>query len=205
VKLALFDLIRVGDTHGVCQLLDTDHGLLETRINGRTPLVFAVQRGRVDVAEVLIQRGADVEATHGDGWTALHDAVDRVNTDEAAALVRLLIRSGADVMARTTLMGHTALMWAVYMRTRAWGRTPVVVELLLEQMRGRGLEWRDSMGKTALQRACERGDLEKVRVLLYHGADYGAADERGRTPRMVVASGRSPHRAAIIKVFTVSG
>jgi ankyrin repeat protein len=221
VKLALFALISAGDTHRVCQLLETDHGLLEARNDyvHDTPLMFAVQGGlmdvhnsllRVDVAKVLIQKGADLEATTGhggrSGWRALHYAVNRIDTDVAALHVRLLIRSGVDVMARTAA-GDTALILAAKRRgyMGPCTRNPVLVELLLEQMRGRGLDWRDEQGRTALYSACEGDDLEKVRALLYHGADHTVADVHGTTPMMLAAPGfRTSHRG-VMKLLMVSG
>ena len=37
-----------------------------------TALHYAAQKGHVDVAKVLIQNGADVNAVEEDNWTALH-------------------------------------------------------------------------------------------------------------------------------------
>ena len=64
-----------------------------------TPLQVAVQWQRVDVAELLIARGANLEATLSyplPGWTALHLAAQTGNV----AMVRLLVDSGANVNAK---------------------------------------------------------------------------------------------------------
>lgn len=88
-------------------------------------------------------------------------------------------------------------------RSARWTRSPHVVELLLEQMRGRGLEGRDNMVKTAPHHACEAENLETARLMLYCGADHTAADGQGRTPMMATALLRHP--GAMISLLTVSG
>ena len=51
--------------------------------------------GHVDVAKVLIQNGADVNAVDEDKWTALHFAAENGHVDVA----KVLIQNGADVNA----------------------------------------------------------------------------------------------------------
>ena len=51
----------------------------------------------LQMAQVLLDRGADVNVTQAGGWTPLHEAANHGNID----MVRLLIRHGADKSARS--------------------------------------------------------------------------------------------------------
>ena len=68
--------------------------MLFRKTNGRhftSQLIY----GHVDVAKVLIQNGADVNAVDKDKWTALHFAAEKGHVDVA----KVLIQNGADVNA----------------------------------------------------------------------------------------------------------
>ena len=58
----------------------------------RTPLMVAVIEGHIDLAELLIRRGAEVNTTDEFGYTPLHLAARRGNS----SLVELLVKNGAD-------------------------------------------------------------------------------------------------------------
>ena len=60
-----------------------------------TALHIAAKNGHVDVAKVLIQNGADVNAVQKDRWTVLDLAVKFGHID----FVKVLIQNGADVNA----------------------------------------------------------------------------------------------------------
>jgi cytohesin len=63
--------------------------------NGTTPLDRAVDAGLKDIAELLIAKGADVNAKNNFNWTPLHSAVYGYMD-----IVELLITEGANVNAR---------------------------------------------------------------------------------------------------------
>jgi pectate lyase len=73
---------------------------------GTTPLYWAVRKNHKDVAELLIEKGANVQVNFA-GWTPLHHAARRGNRD----MVELLITKGADVNAKLR-NGKTALSLA---------------------------------------------------------------------------------------------
>jgi cytohesin len=65
---------------------------------GGTPLHFAAGVGNSkDVAEVLIDKGADVNAKSKDDFTPLHNAAGRGHKD----IAEVLIAKGADVNSRS--------------------------------------------------------------------------------------------------------
>lgn len=66
------------------------------RYLGWTPLYSACNRGNYQITQTLIEHGADVNESKGDGWTPfLTAASNSTNPD----LIKLLIRAGANVNA----------------------------------------------------------------------------------------------------------
>ena len=65
--------------------------LLGATVRSGPPIVDAAMRGDLDEVRALIQRGVDVNASQGDGMTALHFAAE--NGD--APMVRTLLAAGA--------------------------------------------------------------------------------------------------------------
>lgn len=57
-----------------------------------TPLLWASNKGSVDVASVLLSRGADTSCRNADGWTALHWACHSGHL----AVVEALLQAGTD-------------------------------------------------------------------------------------------------------------
>src|SRR5437763_10709042 len=81
----------------------------------------AAQLGDGPAVRSLLQQKADVNAAQGDGMTALHWAAYRDDLEMA----QILIRSGADLKARTRVEGITPLFLAA-----TNGNAPMVEALL---------------------------------------------------------------------------
>ncbi|MDF2966039.1 MAG: serine/threonine-protein phosphatase 6 regulatory ankyrin repeat subunit A-like [Rickettsiaceae bacterium] len=97
------------------KLLPTIKSLEITNINaqdefGKTALFYAVQAGNKDLAEQLIQKGADVNHQSLLGYTPLHIAVRLHKND----MVQLLLNNGAD-SELTNVKGQTPLMQPLYL------------------------------------------------------------------------------------------
>ena len=76
-----------------------ESGLVDVNAKDRrgwSPLHWASANNAIEVAKLLIERGADVDAKNVDGWTPLHWA-SRWNHIEIA---KLLLDAGADVEAK---------------------------------------------------------------------------------------------------------
>lgn len=140
----------------------------------------AAMRGadRETVVE-LIRQGADVNASQGDGMTALHWAATRGDLP----LTELLVDAGARLEPTTRLGRYTPLHIA------AMEGHGAVVGALLEA--GANPHARTSSGgATPLHLAAGAGTAEGVRFLVDYGAEVNAREElRGQTPLMFAAAG----------------
>ncbi len=121
------------------------------------------------VIGLLLDRGADVEATDRFGETPLHRVVIKADP----AVIGLLLDRGADVDA-TDDFGWTPLHRAVIKAD------PAMIRLLLD--RGADAEATDDLGRTPLHWAVSKADLTVISLLIDRGADIEAADNRGWTP-----------------------
>jgi ankyrin repeat protein len=169
----IFRAAREGNEGEVIRLLDADPELLERENEHRDrPLAAATSWRQLRVVRLLIERGANINATGTLLGTVLHyAAVD--GYDEVAAL---LLDKGASANSRDR-KGMTPLMWACFNGHLG------VVKMLVQHMHGQGLQERSDRGWTALHNAAYRGHEDIVRCLLLGGADLTITDNEGRTPR----------------------
>jgi len=119
----------------------TEDHLNAVRRLGVTPLHRAVVENEKGVAELLIEKGADVNAKNNSGWTPLH----RVHTKDVA---ELLIAKGADVNAKNRV-GWTPL------HTAAKENRKDVVQALIAK--GANVNATAQDGQTPLQLAIRNG------------------------------------------------
>ena len=133
-----------------------------------TALSQAVANGNLEVVDVLINAGADVNLKNHSGHTALM-AITGSTTEE---IVRALIDAGVKTDLRDD-DGKDALHYA------AGYATPNAVGALL--LGGAYVDGRDEDDRTALMIAASVGNTENVAVLLKAGAIVNLRDEDGTT------------------------
>ena len=169
--------------------------------DGHTALFLAADQNHPDVAKVLIDAEADIEATGEKGRSPLLVA----SKAGSLATVRMLVKAGADVSG-TDNNGSTCLMFAAYFGhtetvcyllclpevdvnqscNRGFASLPLavllkhsdVVEVLIDA--GADVEAQcDGGGSTPLQCVCEVGEREIVKMLVEAGADVCVTDSDG--------------------------
>ena len=167
-------------------------------------LLHAVKNGDAPAVLVsLLKAGASVNATEGDGATALAWASHRDNLEAA----KLLIGAGADVNAGNEYgvtplalgcINRSAAMIAILLKAgadpnlaRSTGETPLIVcartgaseAVKLLVARGANVNVKEALqGHTALMRAAAGKHADVVRTLVEHGADVHARSRGGFTP-----------------------
>ena len=143
-----------GNTKEVQHLLDQgmSPNFRDETFPHATALQWAVLQGRTEVARLLLDRGADVNAVNDLGGTALQIAAWHGH----AEIVRLLLERGADIN-RQSNTGWTALHAAARQGHEE------VVRILLQQGADRNLVTQD--GQTPATVATHQGHAELSAIL----------------------------------------
>lgn len=193
----LHEAIKKGDLAAATALVTDDPTLLEGGgAAGMAPLMLAVYMKQQAIADMLIVKGAPVDAftaaalgltsklkimladgeaslpEHSvDGWTVLHLACFFGHPETAEMLIGL----GANVRDQSAnAMANQPLHAA------AAGRNKECVSQLLAG--GADVNAQQHGGYTALHSAAANGDVEITRILLAHEADASIQSEKGQTP-----------------------
>jgi len=141
------------------------------------PVADAAEHGDLETVRTLVRQGADVNASQGDGMTALHWAAERGSPE----LAQMLLYAGADPEPATRLGGYTPLHLASHR-----GHTEVVGVLAAG---GSDVGALTTTGVSALHLAAESGSGATAGALLQAGAEVDVRDgHSGRTPLMFAAA-----------------
>jgi len=116
--------------------------------------------------------GSDVKAVDKHGWTLLHRAV--VPCWGGIEVVQFLVEKGADVNAKSTTTGWTALLGAV------GNRDIEIIKFLVSK--GADVNAASPQGFTPLQLAVAPDNMEIITFLVSAGANVNAASACGHTP-----------------------
>lgn len=214
--------IEVGDVQAVRGLLDAGADPNEfVGEQGDLALCWAAAHGRSDIVELLIERGAQVDAvpSHGLGGPALRDALFANETETARALVS----AGAEVdFASAAALGvidrvrnhdeDHAERWGAFLGACRTGQIDVVQYLVPRgidvAIYPPGDEW-GGIGASGLHWAASGGHEDLVRWLVAAGTPVDIVDDTfGNTPlgwvlldgdeamaRLLVGLGAEPSRA----------
>ncbi|XP_021121598.1 protein TANC1 isoform X2 [Heterocephalus glaber] len=136
---------------------------------GETALTAAAGRGKLEICELLLERGAAVSRMNKRGVPPLFCAARQGHWQ----IVRLLLEHGCDVNL-SDKQGRVPLMVA------ACEGHLSTVEFLLSK--GAALSSLDKEGLSALSWACLKGHRAVVQYLVEEGAEIDQSDKNGRTP-----------------------
>ena len=142
---------------------------LKTHTLGRPILHQAARAGMLDIVQILIEKGADLDTVSRNGGTVLHNAIWGGHKE----IAELLISKGVKLDSKDRA-GCTPLFIAADV-----GNIDIV-ELLIAQ--GADVNARNRTGSTPLLHAVSQGKLSSVEKLISGGADVNVKNNRGQTP-----------------------
>jgi ankyrin repeat protein len=143
---------------------------------GNTSLYLAIRNDDLDIMNILIANGAEVDIKHTRGGmeeTALHYAAIRGRTEA----VRVLLEAGANINAKND-NGQTALHAPLDVRNsdyRKYRLSKDTLEVLLAK--GADVNLKDKDGRTPLHLVAKLVDRDIVELILDKGADVNAKDD----------------------------
>ena len=203
--------------HDIAEFLIVEHS---QDVNARgfndkeTPLHVALRRGHADIAQLLLEHGADAKAQDDEKRTPLFLAsqsgvleavlvllgrgadpnaqnengcgpLERASEGGHMEVARVLLEHGADVKAQDR-SNYSAIHLA---------DGEGISRLLLKH--GADANVTNTLGRTPLHDVSEAGRVGAARVLLEHGVDANARDAKNVTP-LLLASRRGYHEAVLL-------
>lgn len=156
--------------------------------------MLAAENGKVDVAQLLLEKGAHLNLQDAQGATALDHAVSSGYV-ELAKLLRAKGATSRNSYQNDNQIAVAATNFAL-LRAATYNRRAEIEKFLAQ---GADVNSRDSSGHTALLLSAQYGysELDEIFTLLLNkGADIDATNADGVTPLMA-STNRNDTRAAI--------
>ena len=169
-----------GDTD-IIDLIHTHLLNIESKTNeGRTPLMVAARRGKLQAVKWFLEKGATVNCDDNRGWNTLHFAAEGGDTD----IIDIIHTHLPNVDSKTN-EGHTPLMVAAFN-----GKLPVV-KWFLEK--GATVTLKDKAGWNMLHFAAQGGDTDILDLIHNHVPNIESRSLVGITPLMVAVGNCKLH------------
>jgi len=153
---------------------------------GKTPIRIALATNKLDIAQVLLDAGADINIRDHDNMHGLLKATE--NDHDEAVIFAISHKANLDYQIEG---GKTALMLAVQKKNT------IIIKALLEA--GANTAIQNTSGKTALMMAVTDVSLNIIALLLSYPVDLTIKDDIGRT---VVDYAEKMHNMELINKFT---
>lgn len=178
--------IATGDLPTVKEVIGANPALIHAANGQMPPLLTSILRNKPDIAQFLIEAGADVSVADSSERTAVHLAVER----NLPGLIPLLAENGAP-LSEWDRVGWTPLHWAA-----AQDKLPVA-RALLEA--GANIHKRTIRGGTVLHEAASTGGPEMVELFLELGVDPTVVASDGGTALEVARHFKNDEAIAILE------
>ena len=173
----IHDAVKSGDIKKVSQIIDSNPNVISEESPGDTPLHIAAQYGNIEMANLLLSKGSNINSSSGfasfeynrhitffvKNLTPLHTAVIH-NQKE---MVSFLVSKGADGNAGD-LSGSTPIFFA--------NNTDIAKTLVKN---GADINLRNNLGETAIFHI---DDKDTLKYLISLGCDINAKNDNGITP-----------------------
>ncbi|XP_006873616.1 PREDICTED: ankyrin repeat and SOCS box protein 3 [Chrysochloris asiatica] len=155
---------------------DSSENYIKTKtFEGLCALHLAASQGHWKIIQILLEAGADPNATTSEKTTPLFLAVENGQING----VKLLLRHGANVNGSHSMCGWSALHQASFQENSE------IIKLLLKK--GANKEWQDDFGITPLFVAAQYGKLESLTLLISSGANVNCQALDKATPLFIAA------------------
>ena len=163
----------------------------ENQENLNDLLVFVSQRGQATPVTIILDNGADVNASDTSGSTALMWASENGHIE----IVTILLERGANVNAMDN-QGWTALYQA-----SASGNSTEIVKMLLDA--GANINAQNGFGNTALHGAVGERNIEIIKLLLEKGIDVDVTNNNGITALRGASDNGDPEIVKLLKTYKI--
>jgi len=172
----IYTAISDGDLNNVQKILQEKPDLLNAKNPpGQTPLFKAAETGKLDIAQTLLNLGADPAIGDNENTLPLHIAAKGGNIE----LFDLLLSKGSDINVKDD-GGITPIFYAIE------GRHPEMVKHVIEK--GGCVKTKTNREWPVMLYAAIFGPIETVQILIDNKADVNAKNENGWAPMHSVAS-----------------
>ena len=158
----LFEAIKAGDASRVSSLIESNQQLLDASVDNVSPVLTALYHGKRDIAQLLVDRGARLTFAEA---CAIGD-MDRVAT---------MLKADASVLNRRSLDGYPPLGLAIF-----FGQ-PAIARFLIQKGADVNAAAENTNNVAPVHAAAAVRDIETMRLLLAHGADANARQQRDYT------------------------
>ena len=178
-KLALHDC-AIGGFLDAAKHLISDESIKVLSHDGKSALRLAALNYHLDLMNLLVEKGADVNYIDADGRTTVYCvACSAANDLKVVDTLQHLVQMGANLEIKD-LEGRTPLHVA------AWQGMTFVVRTLVEL--GADIDAVDSEGRTALHMCAWNGHTDIVSILIELGANVNhVSSTQGATPLLIAA------------------
>ncbi len=171
---ALLEAIDGNDIDMVKKLMENGVSVNANNVDTKdNPLTLAIMRGNVEIAKILMEKGARHNISSSNIGKILNHLIAKNHTE----MVKFLIDNGTYIDSRYRT--RTPLMTAAAMKNTD------LVEYLLEH--GANVNAIDSSGNSALIYAVSYRDLRTTEAILNHGPDLNIVNNEGRNAIAIAA------------------